>query len=142
MFDNDRKKNLVSASKIDSQPIATVIGHDVLLKGDLKGESVIRIDGKIEGNISLVKGIVLGEKAVITGNTQSDSVIIYGTVIGDITCKELIIKKTGTITGNISTTIIEIEMGGKYNGMLNMPKTSADIPLLQEGKKEKRKGEN
>ena len=116
----DRKKQ--SASSIDSMPITTVLGADILFTGNIEGDNIIRIDGKIDGNVSLKQGAVIGEKAIVTGDITSDYIVVYGTVTGNITCKELIIRKSGIVNGNINTEVIEIEMGGKYNGTLLMTK--------------------
>lgn len=109
-----------SNHSIESQPIDTVIGTDIFFKGDIRGESVIRIDGTVEGNLSLSKGIVVGEKAKVTGNLKSDHIIIYGNISGDIVCKALSIKNSGIVNGNIQADNVEIEPGGKYNGNLSM----------------------
>lgn len=108
-------------------PITNVLGGDVILTGDIKGDSIIRIDGKIEGNILLKQGVVLGEKAHLKGDINSDFVVIYGNVTGSITSKELIIRKSGVVNGDINTEIIEIEMGGKYNGKLAMKEAAAVV---------------
>lgn len=124
MFDN--KKNIkLSPSKIDSMPISTVLGADIAFTGDIKGDSLIRIDGKIDGNISLKQGVVVGEKAHIKGNINSDYVVVYGNFTGDITCKRLMIRKSGIVNGDIQTENIEIELGGKYNGKLSMTESAA-----------------
>ena len=126
MFDS--KKNIkLSSSKIDSMPITTVLGADITFTGEVKGDSVIRIDGKIDGNVSIKQGVVLGEKAYIKGDINSDYVIIYGNATGNITCKELLVRKSGVINGDIQTENIEIEMGGRYNGKLTMTE-----PVIQE----------
>ena len=117
---NDKNNKKLSSSKIDTMPITNVLGVDVMLIGEIKGDSVIRIDGKVEGNILLKQGVVLGEKAQLKGDINSDFVVIYGSATGNITCKELIIRKSGVVNGDIDTEIIEIEMGGKYNGKLTM----------------------
>ena len=125
MFDS--KKNIkLSSSKIDSMPITTVLGADIAFTGDIKGDSIIRIDGKIDGNVSLKQGVVLGEKAYIKGDVNSDYVIIYGNATGNITCKELLVRKSGVINGDIQTESIEIEMGGRYNGKLTMTEPAVE----------------
>ena len=108
-------------------PITTVLGADIVFTGDIKGDSVVRIDGKIDGSVSIKQGVVLGEKAYIKGDVNSDYVIIYGSVTGNITCKELLVRKNGVINGDIQTENIEIEMGGRYNGKLTMTE-----PVIQE----------
>ena len=120
MRNSKSKSKSKSDHSIESQPIDTVIGTDILFKGDIRGESIIRVDGTVEGNLSLSKGIVVGEKAKVIGNLKSDRIIIYGSISGDIECKELNIKSSGTVNGNIQADNVEIEMGGKYNGNLSM----------------------
>jgi len=117
---NSKKNKALSLSKLDSMPITTVLGVDTAFVGDITGDSVIRIDGKVDGNVSIKQGTVLGEKSQVRGNVFSDYVVVYGQVAGNITCKELIIRKSGTVDGDIQTGIVEIEMGGKYNGKLTM----------------------
>ena len=124
MFDSKKNKTL-SSSKIDTMPITTALGADITFTGDIQGNSVIRIDGKVDGNVSLKQGVVLGEKAHIKGDVNSDYVVIYGSIIGNITCKELIIRKSGVVNGDIQTENIEIEMGGRYNGKLMMTEPAA-----------------
>ncbi len=116
----NKKKIGKSVSKLNSATINTVIGVDTFLKGDIQGESIIRIDGTIEGNLNIKQGIILGEKSKIIGNIESDYVIIHGQIKGNINSKELIIKSSGNVNGDIITDIIEIEMGGKYSGNLKI----------------------
>jgi cytoskeletal protein CcmA (bactofilin family) len=124
---NDKKTKTLSSSKIDTMPITTILGADIVFTGDMKGDSVVRIDGKVKGNVSLKQGIVLGEKAYVEGDINSDHVVVYGNITGNIICKELIIRKCGVVNGDIQTESIEIEMGGRYNGKLSMSE-----PVLKE----------
>ncbi|MFV0606642.1 MAG: polymer-forming cytoskeletal protein [Niabella sp.] len=117
---NKSNKTKKEASIVTNLPIDTVIADSVLLKGDIRGEGAIRIDGQVEGSIELNQGVILGEKAVVTGTIKSTEVVIYGKLIGDITCKELHIKSTGNIEGNIFVNSFTVELGGVYNGTLKM----------------------
>lgn len=106
--------------EINEQEISTLIGEGYLFTGELQGSSVIRIEGKIIGNVNVDGGVVLGEKGYIEGNITSSSVIIYGTVNGNVKTTQLEIKKTGHVNGEITTDTLEIELGAQYNGRLNM----------------------
>ena len=86
MAKEERKKD-VGVSKLDSLPITTVVGNDMSFKGDIHGDGIIRIDGKVEGNISSKQGIILGEKANVEGSLESDNVIIFGHIKGSIKIK-------------------------------------------------------
>ncbi len=105
---------------LDNIPINTVIDEGLLVKGNISGDGAIRVDGKVEGNIDLTKGIILGEKSKINGTIKSDIIIVHGTLQGNLSCRQLYIKSTGVIEGDIEVVAFEVELGGKYNGTLKM----------------------
>lgn len=119
MLKLNRKQNQ-GISQLDNTPITTVLGSEISFHGDIQGSQSIKIDGNVTGNVYVENGIILGEKAKLEGNLKSKSIIIFGEISGNISCNELIIKKSGIVNGDISTKTIEIEMGGKYNGKLKM----------------------
>src|SRR5690606_32438282 len=119
MIKDERRKE-AGVSNLDSMPINTIVGNDIVFKGDLFGDSVIRIDGKVEGNISLKQGIILGEKAYVEGNMESDYIILFGHIKGNIKSKEVILKSTCSVQGDIETDALEIEMGSRYSGKLTI----------------------
>jgi len=115
-----RKSNEQKPLEIKGEQITTVIGEGYVFTGDLHGSTIIRIEGKITGNVTVEGGVVLGEKGIIEGDIKTKSAIIYGTVNGNVKATQLEIKNTGNIHGDISTDILEVEMGAVYNGKLNM----------------------
>jgi cytoskeletal protein CcmA (bactofilin family) len=115
-----KKSKQVQITDINQQEISTLIGEGFTLTGELTGKSVVRIDGKVTGNINVENGIILGEKGVIVGDIQTTSAIIYGTVNGNVKASQLEIKKTGKVNGDIRTETLEIEFGAQYNGKLEM----------------------
>lgn len=106
--------------EINQQEISTIIGEGYVFTGELRGASVIRIEGKIIGNVNVEGGVVLGEKGKIEGDIHTRSAIIYGTISGNVKTTQLEIKKTGCVHGDITTDTLEIELGAQYNGKLNM----------------------
>lgn len=114
------KKRKKTATEIEQQPITSVVGVDVSINGDLVSENSIRIDGAVNGKVSVKNGIIIGEKSAIEGDVICEGMVVYGTVNGNIQAKSLYIKSTGKINGDISVELIEIEVGGVYNGKLNM----------------------
>lgn len=115
-----KKNNKQQPLEINQQEISTIIGEGYVITGELQGSSVIRIEGKIIGNVNVEGGVVLGEKGNVEGNIFTKSAIIYGTVNGNIKSSQLEIKKTGHVNGDIITDTLEIELGAQFNGKLNM----------------------
>lgn len=119
MFKKSEKEKPLDLNR---QEISTIIGEGYTIKGELTGSSVIRIDGKVIGNVNVEAGIVLGETGVIEGDLLSNSAIIFGTVKGNVKAGQLEIKKSGRIHGDIETDTLEIELGAQFNGKLAMNK--------------------
>jgi len=117
MFKKNKKQQ---SFQIDQQEISTIIGEGYIFTGEVQGSSVIRIEGKIIGNVNVEAGVILGEKGVIDGNITSQSVIVFGTVNGNVKTTQLEIKKSGHVNGDITTDTVEIELGAHYNGKLAM----------------------
>jgi len=115
-----KKSNKQTNLEINQQQISTIIGEGYTFTGELQGASVIRIEGKVIGNVNVDAGVVLGETGIIEGNITSQSVIIFGTVNGNIKTAQLEIKKTGIVNGDIFADTLEIQLGARYNGQLNM----------------------
>ena len=120
MFTKKNKKE--KSLEINQQEISTIIGEGYTFTGELKGSSIIRIEGKIIGNVHVEGGVVLGEKGIVEGDIVTKSAIIFGTVRGNVKATQLEIKKSGRVIGDIITDTLEIELGAQYNGKLNMQK--------------------
>jgi cytoskeletal protein CcmA (bactofilin family) len=115
-------KNKLQPGEINQQEISAIIGEGYIFTGELRGSSVIRIEGKVIGNVNVEGGVILGEKGIIEGDINTKSAIVHGTVNGNIKTVHLQVKKSGNVSGDISTDTLEIEIGAQYNGKLNMHK--------------------
>jgi cytoskeletal protein CcmA (bactofilin family) len=111
------KKNKID---MDQQTISTILSEGCVIEGNLKAPNFIRIDGQINGDVNVDEGLILGEKAVITGNVTTKHMVIYGTTNGNIQVMSLDIRSTGKVTGEIKTSTLQVEMGAIYNGNLDM----------------------
>jgi hypothetical protein len=131
------KKNLKSPlTTLNQEEILTILGEDFECEGNIKSKSTARIEGKITGDLFINKGIILGEKGIVKGNIETETAVIFGTVNGNVKVKHLEIKETGTIKGDVKTENLLVEMGGKYNGKLDM-KIGSEKQTENEIKKEK-----
>ena len=136
MFNLTKKENNTT-HKLLQEAITSIVGEDVNINGDLISNTSIRIDGKVMGNVTAQKLIIVGKNAEIKGDLSCKNVIVFGKLIGSVTAAEVQIKKTGTIHGDISVQAIEIEMGGKYNGSLMMNAEQRELNERQKAKEAK-----
>ena len=104
---------------------STVIGSDVIFKGEMMaGESVI-INGAIEGKISRhTKNVFVGEQGRVTAMIHASTVTIRGQVDGDIYGDELVELLDGArVTGNIYCSCVRVQKGAQFNGTVSMAST-------------------
>lgn len=95
----------------------THISSDVQITGTIKSNGPIRIDGKLEGDLVCAADAVIGRSAVIKGSLQVNSVVIEGTIQGNITAKDKIeMKSTAKVSGDISAKRLAVEDGVTFVG--------------------------
>ena len=113
------KKNKIA---IDMQAISTLISEGTVLEGNLKAPAFIRVDGQVNGDVSIDEGLILGEQGTINGQVNTKEMVVYGTINGNLQVQSLEIKSTGKINGDIKTHTLAVETGAVYNGNLLMGK--------------------
>src|ERR1700738_2134518 len=91
-----------------SKPMAEHSGKDVLssdveIKGSIKFQKELLIDGKVEGEIHSDGVLTIGENADIRGEIKTKSITVYGKVQGNITVGERCeLKSQCTLQGDLT----------------------------------------
>lgn len=111
-----------SASPQTPRPVGfeSVIGANTTLKGELKSEANVRIDGSFEGAIDLDGNIMIGETARVTANIHAHNITVAGAVRGDVTGQKIQLLRTGRVWGDLSATTITTEEGAYIDGKISM----------------------
>src|SRR6201997_5802541 len=65
-----------------------LLSADVEIKGSIKFQNELVIDGKVEGEITSTGVLTVGENAEIRGEIKTKSVTVLGKVHGNITVEE------------------------------------------------------
>lgn len=103
--------------------VSTVFGKDTEFTGDLSFEKSLQINGSFEGEITSGGYLVIGEGASIKANIKADTVILKGTVHGNIEAtRRLEIHPNGALYGNIRTAKLQIADGVIFEGKCEMIK--------------------
>lgn len=98
-----------------------IIGSGTDIIGNVSSNGDIRIDGKLEGNLTTKSKLVLGNTGLIIGDISCKNSEISGQITGKILVEEhLILKASAKIFGDIKTTKISIEPGAIFTGTCNM----------------------
>jgi cytoskeletal protein CcmA (bactofilin family) len=117
------------ASDTTSPSSKNVLASDVDIKGAIKFETELIFDGKLEGEILSEGGnLTLGKNADVHGELKTKSIVVYGTVTGNISVLERAeLKSTSQLTGDLKAMRIVIEEGAIFIGKSEVtPKSKAD----------------
>lgn len=94
-----------------------ILSSDVEIKGSLKFSNDLIIDGKIEGEVSSDGSLTVGENALVNGEIKTNSVIIFGKVVGNITVTDRCeLKAAAILEGDITAGTLSIEEGATFMG--------------------------
>lgn len=94
------------------------------IKGDIAAKNSIKIEGNIQGNLSIDGSVIVGEKGVVQGDVRCADLIVFGRLEGNINARQLQLKQTAHIQGNIEAQTLQIDPGAIYQGSVTM-KTGA-----------------
>jgi len=125
----NKEKN--SASDKSYSNSATLISSGTTLKGDLKSENDLRIDGTIHGNVTSSSKIIIGPSGFVEGNIDGANADITGKVKGNINVKELLqLRAESNVNGNISATKLQIDPTAMFNGKCQMGTQPASVVIM------------
>jgi cytoskeletal protein CcmA (bactofilin family) len=101
------------------------IGKSVVVKGELSGSEDLYVDGSVEGSISLRgQSLTIGPNGQVRANLEARNVIVHGKVDGNITASDRVdLRKSASLTGDISTARVAIEDGAYFKGTIDIQKT-------------------
>jgi cytoskeletal protein CcmA (bactofilin family) len=94
-----------------------LLSSDVEIKGSIKFQNELTVDGKVEGEITSAGILTVGENSEIKGEIKTKSVTVYGKVHGNITVDERCeLKARASLFGDLKATRLVIEEGATFVG--------------------------
>jgi cytoskeletal protein CcmA (bactofilin family) len=104
----------------DQMPLS-IVAHDLTVTGDLVADGVVKVEGKVIGNIRAGNQILIAPGATITGDLHTKEAVIGGEVRGVIHAAERVeLQATAIVEGDINTPRIAILEGARVTGEVKM----------------------
>ena len=101
--------------------MTTIIGKGACVKGDFTAESSARIDGVIEGDVTITGDLIIGAEGKVNGDIEAASAVIGGEVNGDVAAeKKVELTATAKVLGDIYTKAIVIDENAVFQGKCDM----------------------
>lgn len=112
-----------------SADLNAFLGKGCEYDGKLTFEGSVRIDGKFAGEIFSNDILLVGEGAVVKAEIDVGTIIVSGTVEGNITAKKMVeLKAPAFVKGTITTPALTIEQGVVFEGSSKMEERSGRKP--------------
>ncbi len=115
---------------------STVIGPSILISGKLTGDEDLTVRGRVEGEVSLTKTLIVEPSGIVKANVAVKNAIVSGVVVGNITATESVeLTKEGRMVGDIRSPRVIIVDGASFRGRVDMgnaePRAASDRPTTQ-----------
>jgi cytoskeletal protein CcmA (bactofilin family) len=107
----------------NTSKINTLIGQHTILAGDVRFTGGLHVEGEIKGNVLADDEkntvLILSETGVIEGDVSVPSMVLNGTVQGDVySTQRLDLLACTRINGNVYYNFLEMAGGAEVNGNL------------------------
>lgn len=101
---------------------AATIGPSIQINGDVTGKEDVRIEGSVEGTISLADNVLtVGKEGHINATVNARVILVEGRVEGDLKGDEqIVVQSSGNVRGNIVAPRVTLEDGCKFKGSIDM----------------------
>ena len=101
----------------DDVSINSLIGPGTAVSGNLQASGFTRIDGDIDGNLTIDGKLIIGDKARVRGDIFATSAIVGGVVEGDILAPEGVqLFATASVIGDIVAQEIKMDENVLFQG--------------------------
>lgn len=122
--------------------VDSVLGPGISWTGEISGSGGVRIDGAFEGQINIRGLVVIGDQGRVTcEHIRAVTVIVAGSVKGNITARKVEIASTGRVWGDVVTTAFSTQEGAFLRGEIRMEE-KLDLGLVPPMELEESAGES
>ncbi|MFC4768137.1 bactofilin family protein [Effusibacillus consociatus] len=106
---------------LNSGKVDTLIGAGTTIEGKVQASGILRVEGRIGGEVISEGDVIVGEKGEIRANIKARHVTIAGKVAGNITASgRMHLVSSGSLEGDIDAATIAIEEGAHFKGACRM----------------------
>jgi cytoskeletal protein CcmA (bactofilin family) len=133
MFTNKSKNEAAPEKEKTNGNGATLIGAGTIVKGDIHSDHDIRIDGRVEGNITGSSKVIVGANGAVEGNISGRQADVLGKVNGNIKVSDILqLKGASIVNGNVYAAKLHVEPSATFNGECHMGANIVEMKELNE----------
>lgn len=126
----------MAATKEFGSNESTIIGPSILINGKLSGDEDLTVRGRVEGELSLTRTLIVEPSGIVKANVEVKNAIVSGVVVGNITATESVeLTREGRMVGDIRSPRVIIVDGASFRGRVDMgnaePRPASERPATR-----------
>lgn len=99
---------------------ASILGANTQVSGRVSGQGPLRVEGQINGEVSITGPMELAAGAVVDGDVSAQSLDIFGTLNGDAKCSgPIAVRADASVKGELVASSVSIEAGSNVDVQLD-----------------------
>ena len=115
------ESNRVASGTAPASPDQTLIAANYTLKGMIRGQGAVDIEGRVEGNLDVKGRVTVHERASIKGEIKAEDLEISGRVEGRLAIsRQLNLYPGASFEGSAAAGRITMAAGARLNGEIQM----------------------
>jgi len=119
-------------NELDLSRAHNLLSEETVLKGTVVTQNDFRLDGTVEGDIKCGGRLVIGPKGFVKGNIDSIKLEVLGKIEGNVKASEILTLKTSSsVTGDIYTSVLEIEPQASFDGKCHMNQKKSKVGVQE-----------
>jgi cytoskeletal protein CcmA (bactofilin family) len=111
-----------TATAVETNDLDTngsVLGRGTRIRGRIQGDGDLRVEGAIEGSVSVSGEIVIEEGAEVQGNVDAAAVTIFGGLTGDVSTRgSIVVRASAKVSGNLGGPEVSLDEGAEFSGRI------------------------
>ena len=106
---------------VHTADISTLLSKDTEIRGSVRTQGSIRVDGTVHGDLFSAKTVTIGASGMVEGNINGEDIIVAGKVKGSLSARgKISLEGTAQIEGDLNTGRLSIAEGAVFRGLSNM----------------------
>jgi cytoskeletal protein CcmA (bactofilin family) len=109
------------ADTTSSTEFSTILGPDVVFKGELSFEKGLKLQGRLEGKINTAGKLHVSKEAKLSADVDAGSITVEGDVKGNLNASDRIeLKATARYEGDLRTSKLVVDEGAIFSGHVSV----------------------
>ena len=110
--------------------MASRIGRTTVIRGNIRGDGDLDIEGHIEGSVSVTGTLTVADTGLVQSDIDASRIVVRGAVSGNVVARESVVIEEGArVVGDLRAPQIGVRPGALVRGFVTTREGSSDAQV-------------